>query len=155
MARTRKVEVRRTTPVTNGSASQVLPQRTLATPSTRRRSSPPSPRGHRSMPLPQCRSMTRTIPRGSLPRCGRTSGPSSSPGSRARMSRRSPRMRRTPLTRPRRSGGDGDDEGDDGDGGDGDDDGDGKGDGSGGKAMAAAARAAAARLVAKRHWFKY
>jgi hypothetical protein len=46
--------------------------------------------------------MTRTIPRGSPPRCGHTSGPSSALGSRARISRRSHRTRRTPLTRPRR-----------------------------------------------------
>jgi hypothetical protein len=41
--------------------------------------------------------------KGSLPRCGHTFGSSSAPGSRARMSRRSPRTRRTPLTRPRRA----------------------------------------------------
>jgi hypothetical protein len=51
---------------------------------------------------PRCRPMTRTIPRGSLPRCGCTSRPSSALGLRARMSRRSPRTRRTPPTRPRR-----------------------------------------------------
>jgi hypothetical protein len=51
-ARTRRVEVRRTTPATNGSASQVPPRRTLVTPSTWRRSFPLSPRGHRSTPLP-------------------------------------------------------------------------------------------------------
>jgi hypothetical protein len=101
-ARTRRAEVRRPAPATSGSASQVLPRRTSVTPSIRRRSFPPSPRGCRSTPLPWCRPMTRTIPRGSLPRCGRTSGPSSAPGSRARISRRSPRMRRTPPTRPRR-----------------------------------------------------
>jgi hypothetical protein len=42
--------------------------------STRRRSSPLSPRGRRSTPLPRYRPMTRTIPKGSLLRCGRTSG---------------------------------------------------------------------------------
>jgi hypothetical protein len=101
-ARKRRVEVHHTTPTTSGSTSQVPPWRTLVTPSTRRRSFPLSPRGHRSTPLPRCRLMTWTIPRGSLPRCGRTSGPSSASGSRARMSRRSPRARRTPPTRPRR-----------------------------------------------------
>jgi hypothetical protein len=101
-ARTRRVEARRTTPAISRSASPVPPRRTLVTLSTRRRSFPPSPRGRRSTPLPWCHPMTRTIPRGSPPRCGRTYGPSSAPGSKARMSRRSPRMRRTPLTRPRR-----------------------------------------------------
>jgi hypothetical protein len=43
---------------------------------------------------------TQTTPRGSRRRSGRTSGPSSAPGSRARMSRSTPRMRRT---RPRRT----------------------------------------------------
>jgi hypothetical protein len=66
------------------------------------RSFPPSPRGRRSTPLPRHRPMTQTIPRGSPPRCGHTSRPSSAPGSRAQMSRGSPRTRRTPLTRPRR-----------------------------------------------------
>jgi hypothetical protein len=42
------------------------------------------------------------IPRGLRRRCGHTSGPSSALGSRAPMSRRSPRMRGAPLTRPRR-----------------------------------------------------
>jgi hypothetical protein len=46
--------------------------------------------------------MIQTIPRGLLQKCGPTSGPSSALGSRARMSRRSPRTRGTPLTRPRR-----------------------------------------------------
>jgi hypothetical protein len=41
--------------------------------------------------------------RGSPRRCGLISEPSSVPGSRARMSRRSPRTRRTPRTRPRRA----------------------------------------------------
>jgi hypothetical protein len=78
--------------------------------------------------------MTRTIPRGSPPRCGHTSGPLSAPGSRARLSRRSLRTRRTPLTHPRRGAavtvtdeGDGNDRGN----GDGDGDG-GKGDDKGG-----------------------
>jgi hypothetical protein len=100
-ARARKAEVHRTTPTTSGSASRVPPPRTSVTPSTQRRSSP-SPRGRQPTPLPQCRPMTRTIPRGSPPRCGRTSGPSSASGSRAWMSRRSPRTRKTPPTRPRR-----------------------------------------------------
>jgi hypothetical protein len=51
---------------------------------------------------PRCRLMTRMAPRGQPPRCGRTSGPSSVSGSRARMSRRSPRTRRTFSTRPRK-----------------------------------------------------
>jgi hypothetical protein len=38
---------------------------------------------------------TQTTPRGSRRSSGRTSGPSSAPGSRARMSRSTPRMRRT------------------------------------------------------------
>jgi hypothetical protein len=100
--RARKAEAPRTIPATSGSVSRLLPRRTSAIPSTRRRSSPPSPRDRQSMPLPRYRPMTRTIPRGSSPRCGHTSGPSSAPSSRARMSRRSPRTRRTPLTRPRR-----------------------------------------------------
>jgi hypothetical protein len=53
-ARTTRAEVRRTTPATRGSASQVLPWRTLVTPSTWRRSFPSSPRGRRSTPLPRC-----------------------------------------------------------------------------------------------------
>jgi hypothetical protein len=137
-ARTRKVEVRRTTLATSGSASQVLPRRTSA---TRRRSSPPSPRGCRSMTLPRCRPMTRTIPRGLPPRCGHTFGPSSAPGSRARMSRRSPRTRRTPPTHPRRRAVV-------------------TATTRATAAMTAMARAmaratTAARPVAKRHWFKY
>jgi hypothetical protein len=101
-ARARKVEVPRTTPVTRGSASRVLPPRTSVTPSTRRRSSPPSPRGRQPTPLPQHRPMIRTTPRGSPLRCGRTSGPSSTLGLRVRMSRRSPQTRRTPSSRPRK-----------------------------------------------------
>jgi hypothetical protein len=101
-ARARKAEAHRTIPATSRSASRLLPRRTSAIPSTRRRSSPSSPRGCQSTPLPRRRSMTRTIPRGSPSRCGHTSGPSSAPGSRARMSRRSPQTRRTPLTHPRR-----------------------------------------------------
>jgi hypothetical protein len=61
-----------------------------------------SPKGRQSTPLPWHRPMTRMIPRGSPPRCGPISGPSSALGSRARMSRRSPRTRRTPLTHLRR-----------------------------------------------------
>jgi hypothetical protein len=102
----------------------------------------PSPRGRQPMPLPQCRLMIRTIPRGSPSRCGRTSRSSSAPGSRAQMSRRSPRTRRTPPTRPRR----------------------GAVVTATTRATAAAARAtataarttaAAAEPVAKRHWLKY
>jgi hypothetical protein len=85
---------------TNASASRLLHQRTLATRNTQRRSSPLSLRVLRLPSLPQHRPMTRTTLRG-LPRRSRlTSGPSSSPGSRARMSRSTPRTRRT---RPRRT----------------------------------------------------
>jgi hypothetical protein len=101
-ARARKAEAPRTIPATSGSASWPLPRRTSAILSTRRRSSPLSPRDLQSMPLPRYHPITRTISRGSPPRCGHTSGPSSALGSRAQMSRRSPRTRGTPLTRPRR-----------------------------------------------------
>jgi hypothetical protein len=101
-ARAKRVEVCRTIPATSGSVSRPLPLRTSVIPSTRRRSFPLSPRGRQSTPLPQHRSMTQMIPRGSPPRCGHISRPSSTPGSRARMSQRSPQTRRTPLTRPRR-----------------------------------------------------
>jgi hypothetical protein len=101
--RTRRVEVRRTTQAISESASQVPPRRTLVTPSTRRRSFPLSLRGCRSTPLPRCRFDDSDDSQGiALPRCGRTSGPSSAPGSKARMSRRSPQTRRTPPTRLRR-----------------------------------------------------
>jgi hypothetical protein len=85
---------------TNASASRLLHRRTLATRNTRRRSSPLSPRGLQLLSLPQRRPMTRMTLRG-LPRRSRlTSGPSSAPGSRARMGRSTPRTRRT---RPRRT----------------------------------------------------
>jgi hypothetical protein len=45
--------------------------------------------------------LTQTTPRGSRRRSGRTSGPSSAPGLRARMSRSTPRMRRTRTTAAR------------------------------------------------------
>jgi hypothetical protein len=83
---------------TNASASRLLPRRILATRNTRRRSSPPSPRGLWLPSLPQSRLTIQTTPRGLLQRSGLISGPSSAPGSRARMSRRTPRTRRT---RPR------------------------------------------------------
>jgi hypothetical protein len=52
-------------------------------------------------PIPLCESSDDSDDsRGSQRRSGRTSGPSSAPGSRARMSRSTPRMRRT---RPRRT----------------------------------------------------
>jgi hypothetical protein len=102
-ARARKVGVPQTIPVISENASRLLPQRTSATRSTRRRSSPPSQRARRSMPLPRRRLMIQTTPRGSPQRYGPTSGPSSVPGSRARMSRRSPRTRKTPRTRLRRA----------------------------------------------------
>jgi hypothetical protein len=102
-ARARKVVVLRITPAISGSVCRLLPQRTSATRSTRRRSSPPSQRAHQSMPLPRRRLMTQTTPRGSPQRCEPTSRPSSAPGSRALMSRSTPRTRRTPRTRPRRA----------------------------------------------------
>jgi hypothetical protein len=54
-ARAKKAEAPRTIPATSGSASRLLPWRTSAIPSTRRRSSPLSPRGRRSTPLPRRR----------------------------------------------------------------------------------------------------
>jgi hypothetical protein len=97
-ARARKVEVPHTIPAISGRTSRLLPQRTSAILSTRRRSSPPSPRVRRSMPLPRRRLTIQTTPRGSPQRCGPTSGPSSAPGSRDRMSRRSPQTRRVAVT---------------------------------------------------------
>jgi hypothetical protein len=70
-ARARKAEAHRTILATSGSASRLLPLRTSAIPSTRRRSSPPSSRGRQSTPLPRRHPMTQTIPRGSLLRCGK------------------------------------------------------------------------------------
>jgi hypothetical protein len=102
-ARARKVVALRITPATSASASRLLPRRTSATRSTRRMSSPPSPRALRLLPLPRCRLMIQTTPRGSSRRYGLTSGPSSASGSRARMSRSTPRTRRIPPTRPRRA----------------------------------------------------
>jgi hypothetical protein len=84
---------------TNASASRLLPRRISATRNTRRRSSPPSPRGLRLPSLPQRRLTIQTTPRGLSRRSGLISGSSSAPGSRARMSRSTPRTRRT---RPRR-----------------------------------------------------
>jgi hypothetical protein len=85
---------------TSASASQLLHRRILVTQSTQRRSSPLSLRGLR-LPSPcVSRLTTQTTPRGSQQRSGRTSRSSSAPGSRARMSRSTPRMRRT---RPRRT----------------------------------------------------
>jgi hypothetical protein len=102
-ARARKVVALRITLATNASASRLLPRRTSATRSTRRRSSPPSPRALRLLPLPRRRLMIQTTPRGSPRRYGLTSGPSSAPGSRARMSQSTPRTRRTPRARLRRA----------------------------------------------------
>jgi hypothetical protein len=80
---------------TSASVSQLLHRRILVTRNTQRRSSPLSLRGLR-LPSPcMSRLTTQTTPRGSRRRSGRTSGPSSAPGSRARMSRSTPRMRRT------------------------------------------------------------
>jgi hypothetical protein len=89
--------------VTNASASRLLHQRTSATQNTRRRSSPPSLRGLRLPSLPRRRLMIQTTPRGLPRRSGLISGPSSAPGSRARMSRSTPWTRRTLRTRPRRA----------------------------------------------------
>jgi hypothetical protein len=102
-ARARKVGVPHTIPAISGNVSRLLPWRTSATRSTRRRSSPLSQRARRSLPLPRCRLMIQTTPRGSPQRYRPTSEPSSVPGSRARMSRRSPQTRRTPRTHPRRA----------------------------------------------------
>jgi hypothetical protein len=85
---------------TNASVSRLLPRRISATRNTRRRSSPPSPRGLWLPSLPQRRLTTQTTHRGLPRRSGLISGPSSAPGSRARMSRSTPRTRRT---RPRRT----------------------------------------------------
>jgi hypothetical protein len=85
---------------TSASMSRLLHQRTLATQNTQSRSSSLSLRGLRLPSLPQRRSMTRTTLRGLPRRSGLTSGPSSAPGSRARMSRSTPRTR---MTRPRRA----------------------------------------------------
>jgi hypothetical protein len=88
---------------TNANVSRLLLRRTSATRSTRRRSSPPSPRVPRLPSLPRRRLMFQTTPRGLPRRSGPTSVPSNAPGSKARMSRSTPRMRRTPRTRPRRT----------------------------------------------------
>jgi hypothetical protein len=101
-ARARKVMALCITLATSASASRLLPRRTSTTRSTRRRSSPPSPRALRLLPLPRRRLMSQTTLRGSPRRYGLTSGPSSAPGSRARMSRSTPQTRRIPPTRPRR-----------------------------------------------------
>jgi hypothetical protein len=85
---------------TNASVSRLLHQRTLVTRSTQRRSSPLSPRGLRLPSLCVSRLTIQTTPRGLRRRSGLTSGSSSAPGSRARMSQSTPRMRRT---RPRRA----------------------------------------------------
>jgi hypothetical protein len=89
--------------VTNASARRLLHRRTSATRNTRRRSSPPSPRGLRLPSLPRRRLTIQTTPRGLPRRSGLISGPSSAPGSRARMSRSTPRTRRTLRTSPRRA----------------------------------------------------
>jgi hypothetical protein len=89
--------------VTNASVSRLLHRRTSATWNTRRKSSPPSPRGLRLPSLPRRRLTIQTTPRGLPRRSGLISGPSSAPGSRAWMSRSTPRARRTLRTRPRRA----------------------------------------------------
>jgi hypothetical protein len=88
---------------TNASVSRLPHRRTSATRNTRRRSSPPSPRGLWLPSLPRRRLTIQTTPRGLPRRYGLISGPSSAPGSRARMSRSTPRARRTLRTRPRRA----------------------------------------------------
>jgi hypothetical protein len=80
---------------TSASVSRLLHRRTLVTRSTQRRSSPLSPRG---LWLPSLCVSRQTTPRGLQRRSGLISGPSSAPGSRAWMSRSTPRTRRT---RPR------------------------------------------------------
>jgi hypothetical protein len=60
-----RVAVLRITPVKSGNVSRLLPRRTSATRSIRRRSSPPSPRVLRSPPLPRCRLTIQTTPKGS------------------------------------------------------------------------------------------
>jgi hypothetical protein len=101
--RARKAVALLITPATSASASRLLPRRTSVNQSTQRRSSPPSPRDLRLLPLPRRRLMIQTTPRGSPWRYELTSGPSSAPGSKARMSRSTPRTRRIPPTRPRRA----------------------------------------------------
>jgi hypothetical protein len=93
-ARVRKVAVLRLALVTSANVSRLLPRRTSVTRSTRRRSSPPSPRDLRLLSLPRRRLMIQTTPRGLPQRSGPTYGPSSAPGSRARMSQSTPRPRR-------------------------------------------------------------
>jgi hypothetical protein len=102
-ARVRRVAVPRLALVISANVSRLLPRRTSATRSTRRRSFPPSPRDLRPSFLPRRRLMIQTTPRGLPRRSGPTSGPSSAPGSTARMSRSTPQTRRTPRTRPRRA----------------------------------------------------
>jgi hypothetical protein len=80
-ARARKVVALRITLATSASASRLLPRRTLATRSTRRRSSPPSLRALRLLPLPRCRLMIQTTPR------DRRGGMDLHPGRRARRAR--------------------------------------------------------------------
>jgi hypothetical protein len=138
-ARARKVVALRITRATSASASRLLPRRTSATRSTRRRSSPPSPRALRLLPLPRRRLMIQTTPRGSPRRYGLTSGPSSVRGLEGSDELEySSDEENSSDSSEEGGGGDGDDDGGDGDGG-GDSgkggDGSGKGgsgDGSGG-----------------------
>jgi hypothetical protein len=85
---------------TRASVPRVPTWRTLGTKSTRRRH-PPSQTARLLWLLPRRHPRTRMIPWGSPPWLGRTDAPSSAPGSMGRMSRGSPRMRRTPPTLPR------------------------------------------------------
>jgi hypothetical protein len=57
-ARARKAGVLRITTAISGNVNRLLPRRTSATRSTRRRSSPPSQRAHQSVPLPRRHLMT-------------------------------------------------------------------------------------------------
>jgi hypothetical protein len=83
---------------TSASVSRLLHQRTSVIRNTHRRSSPVSPRGLRLPSLCVSRLTIQTTPWGLRRRSGLTSGPSSALGSRAWMSRSTPRTRRT---RPR------------------------------------------------------
>jgi hypothetical protein len=80
-ARARKVVVLRIIPATSASASRLLPRRTSATQSTRRRSSPLSPRALRLLPFPRRRLMIQTTPG------DRREGMNLHPGRRARRAR--------------------------------------------------------------------
>jgi hypothetical protein len=93
--RARRVVVLRIILAISGSVSRLLPRRTLATRSTRRRTEEFSSESEGS-PVhasPPASSDDSDDSQGSPQRCGPTSRPSSAPGSRARMSRSTPRTR--------------------------------------------------------------